>query len=70
MFSFKIDGETDIKVGLNFHGDVCEFKELPLPTDIYDYDKYLTPDYILKKDVDEEIKEIDNSSKNDFKLLL
>ena len=63
-------GETDIKVGLNFHGDVCEFKELPLPTDIYDYNKYLTPDYIINNKEDEEKEEVDNSSKNDFKLIL
>lgn len=65
-------GETDIKVGLNFHGDVNEFKELPLPNEIYDYDKYLTPDYILnnKEDKEEEIEEVDNSSNNTFKLLL
>ena len=39
-----------------------------MPSEIYDYNKYLTPDYILKKD--EEKEEVDNSSKNDFKLIL
>ena len=41
-----------------------------MPSEIYDYSKYLTPDYILKKDVDEKEEEVDNSSKNDFKLIL
>ena len=40
-----------------------------MPNEIYDYDKYLTPDYILEKDVDEK-EEVDNSSKNEFKLIL
>jgi len=40
-----------------------------LPNEIYDYDKYLTPDYILNNEEDEE-KEIDNSTKNEFKLIL
>ena len=64
-------GSADIEIGVNYHGDVNEWFELPLPNDIYDYDKYLTPDYILKKDVDdEEIEEVDNSTKNEFKLLI
>ena len=62
-------GETDIKIGLNFHGDVGEFKELPLPNEIYDYEKYVTPDYIINKGEDEkEIKE--DNSKNTFQLLI
>lgn len=40
-----------------------------MPNEIYDYDKYLTPDYIFKKeDVDEKEEKSDNS--NQFKLLL
>ena len=40
-----------------------------MPSEIYDYDKYLTPDYILEKDVDKK-EEVDSSSKNNFKLIL
>ena len=40
-----------------------------MPNEIYDYNKYLTPDYILNKADEEEIKE-DNLNKNDFKLIL
>ena len=63
-------GSADIEIGVNYHGDVNEWKELPLPNEIYDYDKYLTPDYILEKDVDKEKCDVDNSSKNEFKLIL
>ena len=45
------------------------FGEISYPNEIYDYDKYLTPDYILEKDVDKKY-EADNSSKNKFKLIL
>ena len=62
-------GSADIEIGVNYHGDVNEWHELPLPNEIYDYDKYLTPDYILEKG-DEEKHEVDNSSKNEFKLIL
>jgi hypothetical protein len=49
------------------------WSELPLPGDIYDYDKYITPDYLLNNDneetTDEEIKE-DNTEKQQFKLII
>lgn len=45
-----------------------------MPNEIYDYNKYLTPDYILEKE-DEEKHEVDNcedskESKNTFKLII
>ena len=62
-------GGSDVEIALNYLGEVNEWKELPLPNDIYDYDKYLTPYYIVNNKEDE-IKEEDNSSNNTFKLLL
>lgn len=62
-------GESDVEIAVNFFGKSGIFHELPLPNEIYDYDKYLTPDYILNNEEDEE-KEIDNSNKNEFKLIL
>ena len=66
---FKIDKE----IALNFHGGINMWAELPLPNDIYDYDKYITPDYLLnnEKTTDdyEEIEE-DKSQKNNFKLII
>ena len=69
-------GEADVEIGVNFFGRPNWWHELPLPNEIYDYDKYLTPDYILEKDVDKEKYEVDNSngsskeSTNSFKLIL
>ena len=63
-------GESDVEIAVNFHGGVNEWAELPLPTDIYDYSKYTTPDYLTKNNTeDEEIKE-DDSNKQTFKLLI
>ena len=58
-------GESDIEIAVNFHGGINLWKELPLPSDIYDYDKYVTPDYIICKDEDENKEET-----NTFKLLI
>ena len=66
-------GEADKEIALNFHGGINMWSELPLPDDIYDYDKYVTPDYLLNNDneetTDEEIKE-DNTEKQQFKLII
>ena len=59
-------GESDVEIAVNYHGGVNEWIELPLPNEIYDYDKYITPDYILKKDTIEEV----DSSNNTFKLII
>jgi len=62
-------GSADIEVAVNYHGDVNEWYELPLPNEIYDYEKYLTPDYINNKGDEEEIEE-DNSNDSTFKLII
>lgn len=56
-------GSADIEIAVNYHGDINEWKELPLPNEIYDYDKYLTPDYIINKDSD-------NKKEKKFDLIL
>jgi hypothetical protein len=69
-------GEADVEIGVNFFGRPNWWAELPMPNEIYDYSKYLTPDYILEKDVDEEKHEVDNcedsnkESENTFKLIV
>ena len=50
-------GSADVEIAVNYHGDVNEWYELPLPNDIYDYEKYLTPDYMLDGDKVKEEKE-------------
>lgn len=65
-------GETDVEIGMNFLGEICTFKELPLPNEIYDYNKYLTPDYLINKDDKEDVDDSDsnNGGNNTFKLLI
>lgn len=58
-------GESDIEIAVNFHGNVNIWAELPLPNEIYDYSKYLTPQYLLGED----IKKVDNE-KESFKLII
>lgn len=41
-------GESDIEIGFNFFGRSGVWAELPLAYDIYDYDKYTNPNYLLK----------------------
>jgi hypothetical protein len=63
-------GSADIEVGVNYHGDVNEWCELPLPNEIYDYEKYLTTNYIINNKEDEEEIEEDNSNDSTFKLMI
>lgn len=62
-------GEADVEIAVNFHGGVNEWVELPLPNDIYDYNKYITPDYIINKKEDV-VEEIDDSNNSTFKLII
>ena len=50
-------GEADIEVGCAFYGKISYFAELPKPDEIYDYEKYKTPNWILNKDEKEEKQE-------------
>lgn len=61
-------GEADKEIALNFHGGINIWAELPLPNDIYDYDKYVTPDYLLETTDDYE--EIKDNEKQQFKLII
>lgn len=61
-------GESDIEIGVNFFGQCNWWSELPLPNEIYDYDKYLTPDYLLNKDKNNE--KIDTSNETKFNFVL
>ena len=60
-------GEADKEIALNYHGNINMWSELPLPSDIFDYEKYTTPDYLIKKE--DEKENVDTSNKT-FKLLL
>lgn len=43
-------GEADVEVGVAFYGKCGLWKELPRADEIYDYDKYLTSNYLLEED--------------------
>ena len=40
-------GDCDVEVGCNFFGGINYFKELPKHDEIYDYERYTSPNYIL-----------------------
>lgn len=58
-------GDCDVEVGCNFFGGINMFHELPKHDEIYDYEKYTTPDYLLDISmVDKELsqpQEVDNN---------
>ena len=45
-------GDCDVEVGMNFFGGINMFAELPGPNEIYDYEKYTSPNWLLKDDKD------------------
>ena len=55
-------GDCDVEVGCNFFGGINLFKELPHPDEIYDYQKYLNPNYLLKDSInkDNTTEKLDN----------
>lgn len=63
-------GDCDVEVGVNFFGWINMFHELPKPDEIYDYERYTNPNYILEDNssiVEQElddITELDDSNEN------
>ena len=56
-------GTSDIMIPMNFLGDISHYIEMPKPEDIYDWEKYTNPNYLLREKEDEKIedeKNIDN----------
>lgn len=50
-------GDCDVEVGTNFFGWINMFVELPRPDEIYDYNKYTNPNYLLDSNKDEDSKQ-------------
>lgn len=50
-------GDCDVEVGVNFFGWINMFVELPRPDEIYDYNKYTNPNYLLDSNKDEDSKQ-------------
>lgn len=68
-------GDSDVEIGTSFYGKINMWKELPLPDNIYDYTKYQDPywintDNIKKEDNTNEEKDIEDNSKQTFKMTL
>ena len=61
-------GTSDILVPMGFYGDCSHYHELPRPDEIFDYERYTSPNYILEGALVE--KELDNNSKNNFNFVL
>ena len=57
-------GTSDIMIPMNFLGDISHYKEMPKPEDIYDWEKYTNPNYLLKEKEYEEdnIEDVDKSN--------
>lgn len=69
-------GTSDILVPMGFYGDCSHYCELPKPDEIYDYERYTSPNFLLEKDSSSMVEqELDNiietdQSKNDFNFVL
>ena len=50
-------GDCDIEIGTAFYGWINYFAELPKPDEIYDYEKYKNPRWILDKDLEFSVDE-------------
>ena len=57
-------GESDVEVGTAFYGKCGLWKELPKGDEIYDYDKYLTSQYILEEELEMPLLPVDNVKKD------
>lgn len=61
-------GEVDQEFATNFFGKCNIFAQMSLPNEIYDYNKYLTPDYLIKKEDNED--KVDSSDKRQINFIL
>lgn len=57
-------GQSDVNIGLTFHGEIGMFRQLPKPEEIGDYAPYIELDYLKTK----KIEEIEESNNNLFTL--
>lgn len=62
-------GDCDCEVGVNFFGAINYFHELPKPDEIYDYERYTSPNYLLADYTPEEEQCTDKST-SDFNFVL
>lgn len=63
-------GDCDVEVGVNFFGGINVFAELPRPDEIYDYNKYKDPYWILVGEEKDTIRIEDACSNKNSKFVL
>lgn len=68
-------GTSDILVPMGFYGDCSHYAELPKPDEIYDYERYTNPNYLLEDNSSMVEQELDHfntedNSNNDFNFVL
>ena len=56
-------GTSDIMIPMNFLGDISHYIEMPKSEDIYDWEKYTNPNYLIREK--EELKEEQLNDKED-----
>lgn len=61
-------GDCDVEIGMNFFGAINTFAELPRPDEIYDYEKYTSPNWLLNKDNEKKEDIIETKSTTKFVL--
>lgn len=54
-------GDCDVEIGMNFFGGINTFAELPKPDEIYDYETYTDPTYLLQDNTNEKLDEPENN---------
>lgn len=59
-----------MEVGVNFFGRCGIWKELPKPDEIFDYERYTNPNYLLDNTNIEDQPITLDSSKSDFNFVL
>ena len=57
-------GTSDIMIPMNFLGDISHYIEMPKPEEIYDWERYTNPNYLLRHK--EELKEEQLNDKDEI----
>ena len=68
-------GTSDMMIPTGYYGDITHFVDLPKPDEIYDYERYTSPNYLLEDDssmVEQELDVITESDdlNNNFNFVL
>ena len=58
-------GTSDIMIPMNFLGDISHYIEMPKPEEIYDWERYTNPNYLLEEPIN--IQDDTDTSDNSIK---